>query len=171
MYKHKDCFFIYSSFLAGKEAKEAGGTYDGSPLTPFQRSTGESKDGKARKKIPGAESMIQCKSPGRTGQRAQPAPSIAPAQGDRVRVSHQAVVRTAPRERKAKEGEKRRDYPGQGNSRMQKLWPEEGAATSRPPPRCGRCWLTGFAFLGRWQGLDGGERRCREGVPFLGRVL
>ena len=39
LYKHKGCFFI-SSFLAGKEAKEAGGTYDGSPLTPFQRPTG-----------------------------------------------------------------------------------------------------------------------------------
>ena len=37
--RSKDCF-IYSSFLAGKEAKEAGGTYDGSPLTPFQRPTG-----------------------------------------------------------------------------------------------------------------------------------
>ena len=40
---------------------------------PFQRPTGQSKDGKVQKKIPGAESMIQCKSPGRTGQRAQPA--------------------------------------------------------------------------------------------------
>ena len=40
LYKHKVCFFIYSSFLAGKEAKEAGGTYDGSPSTPFQRPTG-----------------------------------------------------------------------------------------------------------------------------------
>ena len=39
LYKHKGCFFI-SSFLAGKEAKEAGGTYDGSPLPPFQRPTG-----------------------------------------------------------------------------------------------------------------------------------
>ena len=39
LYKHKVCFF-YSSFLAGKEAKEAGGTYDGSPTTPFQRPTG-----------------------------------------------------------------------------------------------------------------------------------
>ena len=57
----KIVFFI-SSFLAGKEAKEAGGTYDGSPLTPFQRSTGTLS------------------------------PSIAPAQGDRVCVSHQAEV-------------------------------------------------------------------------------
>ena len=39
LYKDEDCFFI-SSFLAGKEAKEAGGTYDGSPSTPFQRPTG-----------------------------------------------------------------------------------------------------------------------------------
>ena len=52
--------FYVSSFLAGKEAKEAGGTYDGSPLTPFQRSTGTLS------------------------------PSIAPAQGEEVDVSHQA---------------------------------------------------------------------------------
>ena len=39
LYKDEGCFFI-SSFLAGKEAKEAGGTYDGSPSTPFQRPTG-----------------------------------------------------------------------------------------------------------------------------------
>ena len=70
LYKHKGCFFI-SSFLAGKEAKEAGGTYDGSPSTPFQRSTGTLS------------------------------PLIAPAQGDRVCISHQAVVRTAPRGRRA----------------------------------------------------------------------
>ena len=70
LYKNEVCFFI-SSFLAGKEAKEAGGTYDGSPLTPFQRSTGTLS------------------------------PSIAPAQGDRVCISHQAVVRTAPRGRRS----------------------------------------------------------------------
>ena len=63
--------FFYSSFLAGKEAKEAGGTYDGSPLTPFQRSTGTLS------------------------------PSIAPAQGDRPNVSRQAVERTAPRGRRS----------------------------------------------------------------------
>ena len=71
LYKNRDCFLFISSFLAGKEAKEAGGTYDGSPLTPFQRSTGTLS------------------------------PSIAPAQGDRVFVSHQAVVRTAPRGRRS----------------------------------------------------------------------
>ena len=71
LYKHKVCFFIYSSFLAGKEAKEAGGTYDGSPLTPFQRSTGTLS------------------------------PSIAPAQWEGLDVSHQAVVRTAPRGRRS----------------------------------------------------------------------
>ena len=58
LYKDEDCFFI-SSFLAGKEAKEAGGTYDGSPLPPFQRSTGQSKEGEARKKIPGAGGVIK----------------------------------------------------------------------------------------------------------------
>ena len=77
--------------------------------------------------------------------------SVAPAQGERVDVSHQAEMEKAPRGRKAKEGEKRRDYPGQGNSRMQKLWPEEGAATSRPPPRYfgGKLCGAGFSFLGR----------------------
>ena len=61
LYKNEVCFFI-SSFLAGKEAKEAGGTYDGSPLTPSQRSTGTLS------------------------------PSIAPAQGDIFFVSRQAEV-------------------------------------------------------------------------------
>ena len=70
LYKDEDCFFI-SSFLAGKEAKEAGGTYDGSPLPPFQRSTGTLS------------------------------PSIAPAQGERVDVSHQAEMEKAPRGRRA----------------------------------------------------------------------
>ena len=70
MYKHKDCFFI-SSFLAGKEAKEAGGTYDGSPLTPFQRPTG-----------------------------ALPL-SVDPAQWEGLDVSHQTEEGTAPRERRS----------------------------------------------------------------------
>ncbi|MFR4250914.1 MAG: hypothetical protein ACLUR9_07545 [Christensenellales bacterium] len=86
MYKRGDCFFI-SSFLAGKEANgavavdkpgqkvEQGKTgapgqgeeedgKDGPESTaaigcPFQRSTGQGKDGKARKKIPGVESVIK----------------------------------------------------------------------------------------------------------------
>ena len=99
LYKNEVCFF--SSFLAGKEAKEAGGTYDGSPLPPFQRSTGESKEGKARKKIPGAGGKRKDKEgpDGATGT-ARPL-SIAPAQGDGVNVSRQAVVRTAPRGRRS----------------------------------------------------------------------
>ena len=86
LYKRGDCFFI-SSFLAGKEANgavavdkpgqkiERGKT--GAPGQgeeedekdrpesaaaigcPFQRSTGQGKDGKARKKIPGVESVIK----------------------------------------------------------------------------------------------------------------
>ena len=40
VYTSTKIVFFISSFLAGKEAKEAGGTYDGSPLTPFQRPTG-----------------------------------------------------------------------------------------------------------------------------------
>ena len=34
LYKNEVCFFI-SSFLAGKEAKEAGGTYEWFPLDPL----------------------------------------------------------------------------------------------------------------------------------------
>ena len=71
LYKNRDCFLFISSFLAGKEAKEAGGTYDGSPSTPFQRPTGA------------------------------PPLSVDPAQEEGVDVSHQAVVRTAPRGRRA----------------------------------------------------------------------
>ena len=37
LYKHKVCFF-YSSFLAEKEAKEAGGTYEWFPLDPLSTS-------------------------------------------------------------------------------------------------------------------------------------
>ena len=62
LYKDEGCFFI-SSFLAGKEAKEAGGTYDGSPSTPFQRPTGA------------------------------PPLSVDPAQWDIFFVSHQAKVK------------------------------------------------------------------------------
>ena len=40
LYKDGDCFFIYSSFLAGKEAKEAGGTYEWFPLDPLSTSDG-----------------------------------------------------------------------------------------------------------------------------------
>ena len=84
LYKRGDCFFI-ASFLAGKEANgavvvnksgqkiERGKT--GAPGQgeeedekdrpesaaaigcPFQRSTGQGKEGKARKKIPGVESV------------------------------------------------------------------------------------------------------------------
>ena len=41
MYKDRDCFFIYSSFLAGKEAKEAGGTYEWFPLDPLSTFDGD----------------------------------------------------------------------------------------------------------------------------------
>ena len=40
LYKHKGCFFI-SSFLAGKEAKEAGGTYEWFPLDPLSTFDGD----------------------------------------------------------------------------------------------------------------------------------
>ena len=70
LYKDEDCFFI-SSFLAGKEAKEAGGTYDGSPSTPFQRPTGA------------------------------PPLSVDPTQWDIFFVSHQAEAGKAPRGRRA----------------------------------------------------------------------
>ena len=40
LYKDEDCFFI-SSFLAGKEAKEAGGTYEWFPLAPLSTFDGD----------------------------------------------------------------------------------------------------------------------------------
>ena len=40
LYKEEDCFFI-SSFLAGKEAKEAGGTYEWFPLDPLSTFDGD----------------------------------------------------------------------------------------------------------------------------------
>ena len=54
MYKDRDCFFIYSSFLAGKEAKEAGGTYEWFPLDPLSTSDrGKAKIKKYGRKYPG----------------------------------------------------------------------------------------------------------------------
>ena len=41
LYKNEVCFFIYSSFLAGKEAKEAGGTYEWFPLDPLSTFDGD----------------------------------------------------------------------------------------------------------------------------------
>ena len=40
LYKNEVCFFI-SSFLAGKEAKEAGGTYEWFPLDPLSTFDGD----------------------------------------------------------------------------------------------------------------------------------
>ncbi|MFR6344570.1 MAG: hypothetical protein ACLUO4_07065 [Christensenellales bacterium] len=45
---------------------------------------------------------------------------------------------------------------------MQKSWPEEETATSRPPPRC----IRGKRFLVRF-GARIGYGRCGEGVLFL----
>ena len=70
LYKRKDCFFI-SSFLAGKEAKEAGGTYEWFPLDPLSTFDGDA------------------------------VPLDSPCSIGYFFVSHQAVVRTAPRERRA----------------------------------------------------------------------
>ena len=55
LYKEEDCFFI-SSFLAGKEAKEAGGTYEWFPLDPFSTfDSGKAKREKHGRKYPGQE--------------------------------------------------------------------------------------------------------------------
>ena len=70
LYLHKVCFFILPFSLERKRKKQGEPT-NGSPLTPFQRSTGTLS------------------------------PSIAPAQWEGLDVSHQAVVRTAPRGRRA----------------------------------------------------------------------
>ena len=41
LYKDEGCFFYISSFLAGKEAKEAGGTYEWFPLDPLSTFDGD----------------------------------------------------------------------------------------------------------------------------------
>ena len=130
-------FFLFLPFSLERKRKKQGEPTNGSPLPPFQRPTGA------------------------------PPLSVDPAQWEGLNVFHQTEEGTAPRERKAKEGEKRRDYPGQGNSRMQKLWPAKGAATSRPPPRYGRDGCgRGFRFSA--SGSAGmGCRRCRERLSFL----
>ena len=48
LYKEEDCFFI-SSFLAGKEAKEAGGTYEWFPLEDVYKRQSQSR-GKRQKR-------------------------------------------------------------------------------------------------------------------------
>ena len=60
LYKHKVCFFLFLPFSLERKRKKQGEPFVGSPLTPFQRSTGTLS------------------------------PSIAPAQGEEVDVSHQA---------------------------------------------------------------------------------
>ena len=85
LYKEKGCFLFISSFLAGKEANGAvavdkpgqkiergknqcpgagrrgkqGPESAAATGCPFQRSTGQSKEGEARKKIPGAGGVIK----------------------------------------------------------------------------------------------------------------
>ena len=76
--------FLFLPFSLERKRKKQGEPTNGSPSTPFQRSTGTLS------------------------------PSIAPAQEEGVDVSHQAVVRTAPRGRKAKEGEEQEKLPGAG---------------------------------------------------------
>ena len=41
LYRDEDCFLFISSFLAGKEAKEAGGTYEWFPLDPLSTFDGD----------------------------------------------------------------------------------------------------------------------------------
>ena len=56
LYKREGYFFMYSSFLAGKEAKEAGGTYEWFPLDPLSTSDrGKAKMEKHRREYPGRE--------------------------------------------------------------------------------------------------------------------
>ena len=56
LYKNEVCFCIYSSFLAGKEAKEAGGTYEWFPLAPLSTfDRGKAKREKHGRKYPGQE--------------------------------------------------------------------------------------------------------------------
>ena len=96
---------------------------------PFQRLTGQSKEEKAREKIPGAGGMIQYKIPGRKRQRAQPALSIAPAQGEGVDVSHQAEAESTARAKSQRRQKNGGNYPGRGVGRIQKSWTAKGAGT------------------------------------------
>ena len=83
--------FFILPFSLERKRKKQGEPTMVPPLTPFQRSTGTLS------------------------------PSVDPTQGDRVCVSHQAVVRTAPRGRKAREGEKRRKLPGAVKTKIKKM--------------------------------------------------
>ena len=76
--------------------------------------------------------------------------SVAPAQGERVDVSHQAEMEKAPRGRKAKEGEKRRKLPGVGS------WPNAetlaGKGSGYQPPTAALLWgqiVRGGVFVSR----------------------
>ena len=64
------------------------------------------------------------------------APSIAPAQGEGVDVSHQAEAESTARAKSQRRQKNGGNYPGRGVGRIQKSWTAKGAGTARPPSRC-----------------------------------
>ena len=86
----KIVFFI-SSFLAGKEAKEAGGTYEWFPLDPLSTFDGAKQRWKSTEENTRGRRRDSMQKPGPDGAAGTARPlSVAPAQGEEVDVSHQA---------------------------------------------------------------------------------
>ncbi len=114
LYKHKVCFFIYSSFLAGKEAKEAGGTYEWFPLDPLSTSDrGSAPLGRPC-------SMGRVSTSGRVLQKKYRAGDVPPPRYIRIKFVRGGVFVSRPAKvEKYRAGEKRKKaksgggYPGQ----------------------------------------------------------
>ena len=127
----KKIAFLFLPFSLERKRKKQGEPTNGSPLTPFQRSTGTLS------------------------------PSIAPAQGEGVDVSHQAVVRTAPRGRRSTAALLLYwSCAGRISRFSANFWFEIGGR------KCGERALFLIKF---WLGIGG--RRCGEGFSFLVKHL
>ena len=84
---------FYSSFLAGKKAKEAGGTYEWFPLDPLSTFDGAKQRWKSTEENTRGRRRDSMQKPGPDGATGTARPlSIAPAQGDIFFVSRQAEV-------------------------------------------------------------------------------
>ena len=82
LYKRRDCF-IDSSFLAGKEAKEAGGTYEWFPLDPLSTFDGAKQRWKSTEENTRGRRRDSMQKPGPDGAAGTARPlSVAPAQGE-----------------------------------------------------------------------------------------
>ena len=168
LYKDRDCFFI-SSFLAGKEAKEAGGTYEWFPLDPLSTLDGAKQRGKSTEENPRGRRHDKGIKRGRTGQRAQPAPLDSPcSMGGAERFSSSRSGKSTART-KSKRRQRTERLSGVGS------WPETetlaGKGSSYQPVHCRATVNIG------WKGLrfspnfwfEIGGRRCLAKHPFLVR--